>query len=82
MYEYQELTITPSYQRNFHWTEIQKARFIESILLARVGSMPLSEALESIRGLSFFEKKTQFEVQVFSIKKLEPRIESFRFGGD
>jgi hypothetical protein len=29
----------------------------------------------SIRGLSFFEKKTQFEVQVFSVKKLEPRIE-------
>ncbi len=36
--------------------------------------------LESIRGFSFFFKKTKFEVQVFSVKKLEPRIESFRFG--
>jgi hypothetical protein len=34
--------------------------------------------LESIRGLSFFFKKTQFEVQVFSVKKLEPRIEYFQ----
>jgi hypothetical protein len=42
--------------------------------------MSLSEALESIRGFSFFFKKTKFEVQVFLQKKLEPRIESFRFG--
>jgi len=33
MYESQELKIAPFYQRSFHWTDNQKARFIESILL-------------------------------------------------
>jgi hypothetical protein len=33
MYESQELMIAPFYQRQFHWTDNQKARFIESILL-------------------------------------------------
>ena len=33
MYESQELTIAPEYQRFFHWTALQKARLIESILL-------------------------------------------------
>jgi hypothetical protein len=29
----------------------------------------MADILESIRGLSFFEKKTQFEAKVFSLKK-------------
>jgi ABC-type lipoprotein export system ATPase subunit len=33
MYESQELTIAPEYQRHFHWMDTQKTRFIESILL-------------------------------------------------
>jgi len=33
MYECQELTIAPEYQRHFHWMDTQKTRFIESILL-------------------------------------------------
>ena len=33
MYEYKELTIAPKHQRLFRWTDTQKSRFIESILL-------------------------------------------------
>src|SRR5215813_13824694 len=33
MYEQHELNITPDYQRLFRWTEGQRSRFIESLLL-------------------------------------------------
>jgi len=33
MYEDEELTISPDYQRLFRWSEIQSSRFIESVIL-------------------------------------------------
>jgi hypothetical protein len=54
---------------------VQTFRFGSGVQTFRFGSGVQTFRFGSIRGLSFFEKKTQFEVQVFLQKKLEPRIE-------
>lgn len=51
MYKDKELIINPKYQREFRWTEIQKSRFIESILLA----IPLP-------SIFIFQDKKKWEV--------------------